>query len=115
MRLTSQCTPAPHRYITSVDEKGLSVPDLMRKFVEDPNLLKSLAMKKEARASSDSREQPSPHPNLLRSLILKQEERLLVVVRLDLPRNQCAKGALGSRGALLELFWSCSADMPSAG
>lgn len=37
----------PFGYITSVDEKQLSVPQLCQKFVGDSNLLKSLAMKKE--------------------------------------------------------------------
>ncbi|EOD33500.1 hypothetical protein EMIHUDRAFT_229635 [Emiliania huxleyi CCMP1516] len=37
----------PFGFITSVDAAGLSVPDLCQKFVNDTNLLKSLAMKKE--------------------------------------------------------------------
>jgi len=37
----------PYGYITSVDENRLSVPELMHKYVNDANLLKSVAMKKE--------------------------------------------------------------------
>ena len=34
-------------YITSIDEKCRSVPELFERFVADPNLLKAVTMKKE--------------------------------------------------------------------
>jgi len=37
----------PYGYIASVDENNLTVPQLLAKFVDDDNLLKSLAMHKE--------------------------------------------------------------------
>ena len=37
----------PYGYLASVDENGLSVPELLAKYLRDTNLLKSLEMKKQ--------------------------------------------------------------------
>jgi hypothetical protein len=50
----------PYGYITSVDEKCLTVPDLFERFVADTNLLKAVSMRKEV--PTPRHHQPTPPP-----------------------------------------------------